>query len=231
MHYIMNVIYKVHEGWLPFFEENKEQLNTILEQIDFNENIFPKKKNVFKSLFYFPPEEIKLFIMGQDPYINYEMINNIKVPQACGLSFSVPKSHKQIPPSLKNIFSEIKNCYPDYKIPKHGSLKRWAKKEKILLLNAALTVIEGKSNSHAKLWSEFTNKLIKFISERNEKTIFLLMGNFAINKQCLIDEKKHKIFTAVHPSPLSANKGFFKCNVFKNINDYLIENNQEIINW
>lgn len=227
----MDIISKVHKGWLPFFEENEDQLNTILEQINFNENIFPNKKNVFKSMFYFPPEEIKLFIMGQDPYINYEMINNVKVPQACGLSFSVPKSHKQIPPSLKNIFKEIKNCYPDYEIPKHGSLKRWVKKEKILLLNAALTVIEGKSNSHAILWSDFTNKLIKFISDKNEKTIFLLMGNFAINKKCLIDEKKHKIFTSVHPSPLSANKGFFNCNVFKNINNYLVENNQEIINW
>ena len=227
----MDIISKIHKGWLPFFEENKEQLDKILEKIEFNENIFPNKQNIFKSLFYFPPEEIKLFIMGQDPYINYELINEIKVPQACGLSFSVPKSHKKIPPSLKNIFKEIKNCYPDYEIPKHGSLKRWVKKEKILLLNAALTVVEGKSNSHAILWSDFTNKLIKFISDKNEKTIFLLMGNFAINKKCLIDENKHKIFTTVHPSPLSASKGFFNCNVFKNINDYLVENNQETINW
>ena len=227
----MDIISKIHKGWLEFFEENKEQLDKILEKIEFNENIFPNKQNIFKSLFYFPPEEIKLFIMGQDPYINYEMINEVKVPQACGLSFSVPKSHKKIPPSLKNIFKEIKNCYPDYEIPKHGSLKRWVKKEKILLLNAALTVSEGKSNSHAILWSDFTNKLIKFISDKNEKTIFLLMGNFAINKKCLIDENKHKIFTTVHPSPLSASKGFFNCNVFKNINDYLVENNQETINW
>ena len=227
----MDIISKIHKGWLEFFEENKEQLDKILEKIEFNENIFPNKQNIFKSLFYFSPEEIKLFIMGQDPYINYEMINEVKVPQACGLSFSVPKSHKKIPPSLKNIFKEIKNCYPDYEIPKHGSLKRWVKKEKILLLNAALTVSEGKSNSHAILWSDFTNKLIKFISDKNEKTIFLLMGNFAINKKCLIDENKHKIFTTVHPSPLSASKGFFNCNVFKNINDYLVENNQETINW
>ena len=227
----MDILSKIDVGWLPFFEENKEQLDNILNKIDFNNNIFPNKENIFKALFYFPPEDIKLFIMGQDPYIGYEIINDIKIPQACGLSFSVPKSHKKIPPSLQNIFKEIKNCYPDYEIPKHGSLKRWVKEEKILLLNSALTVIEGASNSHAKLWTDFTNKLIKFISDKNEKTIFLLMGNFAINKKNLINEEKHKIFTTVHPSPLSASRGFFGCNIFKNINDYLIENNKEPINW
>ena len=113
-------------------------------------------------------------------------------PQACGLSFSVPRIHKKIPPSLQNIFKEIKNSYSDYQIPSNGCLKRWAKKEKILLLNSALTVIEGKSNSHAKLWSNFTDNLIKFISENNDRTIFLLMGNFAINKEKLIDNNKHK---------------------------------------
>ena len=227
----MNIIDKVNIGWLPFFDEHKEQLDKILNEINFNDNIFPEKKNIFKALFYFPPEDIKLFIMGQDPYIGYEIINEIKIPQACGLSFSVPKSHKKIPPSLQNIFKEIKNCYPDYIIPKNGSLKRWVKKEKILLLNAALTVIEGKSNSHAKLWTDFTNKLIKYISDKHNKTIFLLMGNFAINKKNLIDENKHKIFITVHPSPLSASRGFFGCNIFKNINDYLIENNKDPINW
>jgi uracil-DNA glycosylase len=225
----MEILSKVDKGWLPFFETNKNELTEILSKIEFNDMVFPYKENIFKALFYFPPEEIKLFIMGQDPYIGYEIIDNIKVPQACGLSFSVPKSHKKIPPSLKNIFKEIKNSYPDYEIPKHGSLKKWVKEEKILLLNAALTVIEGKSNSHASLWSDFTNKLIKFISDKNNKTIFLLMGNFAINKKYLIDDKKHKIFTTVHPSPLSANKGFLGSNIFKHINEYLIENNQEPI--
>lgn len=227
----MDIISKVHKGWLPFFEENKEELDKIFETINFNDNIFPRKENIFKTLFYFPPEDIKLFIIGQDPYIGYEIMNEAKIPQACGLAFSVPKSHKKIPPSLKNIFKEIKNCYPDYEIPKHGSLKRWVKKEKILLLNASLTVIEGKSNSHAELWKNFTDKLIKFISDNNKKTIFLLMGNFAINKKYLIDNKKHKIFTTVHPSPLSANRGFVGCKIFKEINDYLIQNNQELINW
>ena len=170
-------------------------------------------------------------LLGQDPYINSEIIDKKKIPQACGLSFSVPKTHKKIPPSLQNIFKEIKNCYPGYIIPKDGSLIRWVKEENILLLNSALTVIEGKSNSHSLLWSDFTNKLIKFVSDKNEKTIFLLMGSFAINKSSLIDITKHKIFTCKHPSPLSAYKGFFGSNIFKKINDYLIENNIEIINW
>jgi len=227
----MEILSKVDKGWLPFFENNKNDLTEILSKIEFNDLIYPNKEKIFKALFYFPPEEIKLFIMGQDPYIGYEINNNIKIPQACGLSFSVPKSHKKIPPSLQNIFKEIKNCYPDYEIPKHGSLKRWVKKEKILLLNTALTVIEAKSNSHAELWSSFTDKLIKYISEKNNKTIFLLMGNFAIKKEYLIDSNKHKIFKIVHPSPLSANRGFFGCNIFKIINDYLVENNLDPIIW
>ena len=154
--------------------------------------------------------EIKLVILGQDPYIY-------------GLAFSIPKKHKKIPQSLKNIFKEIKNSYPDYIIPSNGSLLRWVKEEKILLLNSALTVIKGKSNSMMKIWQAYTDKLIKFISDTNNHTVFLLMGNFAISKSNLIDTK-HKIFTTKHPSPLSAHNGFFGSNVFKNINDYVDPN-------
>jgi uracil-DNA glycosylase len=223
---------KVHPDWLPFFDESKKDLDEIFSKINYDsETIFPKRKYIFRALFYNSPQDIKLVLLGQDPYINSEIIDKKKIPQACGLSFSVPKTHKKIPPSLQNIFKEIKNCYPGYIIPKDGSLIRWVKEENILLLNSALTVIEGKSNSHSLLWSDFTNKLIKFVSDKNEKTIFLLMGSFAINKSSLIDITKHKIFTCKHPSPLSAYKGFFGSNIFKKINDYLIENNIEIINW
>lgn len=226
------IIKKIHSGWMPFFEKNKDELIKILETVynDPDITIYPKQKNIFRTLFYFHPSEIKLVILGQDPYINEE--DNI--PQAHGLAFSVPKSHKKIPPSLKNIFKEIKNSYPEYNVPTHGCLKRWVKKEKIILLNCALTVIQGKSNSMIDLWEQFTDKLIKYISDTNERTIFLLMGNFAINKTLrskLINNIKHKIFTTKHPSPLSAHSGFFGCNVFKNINDYLEENNNSIINW
>ena len=174
------IIKKIHHGWMPFIEENKEELMKILETVynDPDITIYPKQKNIFRALFYFPPSDTKLVILGQDPYIGEE--DNI--PQAHGMAFSVPKSHKKIPPSLKNIFKEIKNCYPEYNIPIHGSLKRWVSKEKIILLNCALTVIKGHSNSMICIWEQFTDELIKYISDTNEGTIFLLMGNFAINK-------------------------------------------------
>ena len=120
-------------------------------------------------------------------------------------------------------------CYPDYNIPSHGLLKRWARKDKMLLLNSSLTVFKGKSNSHAKLWINFTDKLIKWLSNINDKCAFLLMGAYAKNKSAFIDTNKHEIFTIVHPSPLSAHNGFFGCNVFKNINEYFIKNNIDII--
>jgi len=229
------ILDKVNSEWLPFFNDNREELEDIMckinfNKIDFNEIIFPNKEDIFRALFYNSPSNIKLLILGQDPYINSEIIDGIKVPQACGLSFSVQPSHKKIPPSLKNIFKEIKNNYPEYIIPNNGDLSRWVIKENIMLLNSALTVVEGKSNSHAKIWINFTDKLIKYISLKNEGMIFLLMGNYAINKIKLIDSK-HKIFECVHPSPLSANRGFFGCNVFKKINEYLVENNKDPIKW
>ena len=172
-----DLLINVNPGWLPFFESNKNQhiceLENIMKQVNMSScEVFPKKEHIFRTLFYFPPEETKLVILGQDPYIGYEMIDGEKIPQACGLSFSVPKSHKITPPSLKNIFKEIKNCYPEYEIPKHGSLTRWVKKEKIILLNSAMTVEEGKSNSHQKLWTNFTDKLIKFIID-NQKNYLI----------------------------------------------------------
>jgi uracil-DNA glycosylase len=212
-----------HVDWHEFLSSC--ELNKILEQIYVKDEIvYPEEKHIFKALKYFGPSEINLVIIGQDPYISYEIHNNKKIPQAMGLAFSIPESHKKIPPSLKNIFKEIKNCYPDYEIPEHGSLKRWAKEEKILLLNASLTVIEGKSNSHAHLWKDFTDKLIEFVSNKNTGTNFLLMGSFAQQKEKLIDSNKHKIFKCVHPSPLSAYRGFFGSEIFKKINN-------KKINW
>lgn len=223
-----DIIDSIHEDWIPFFEQNKDELILILDKINsMDEKIYPREKDLFRALKYHSPKDIKLFLLGQDPYINEE--NGL--PQAMGLSFSVPKKHKKIPPSLQNIFKEIKNCYPDYQIPNHGLLKRWSRKENILLLNSALTVVAGKSNSHANYWSGFTDKLIKWFSEQNDKCVFLLMGRFAQNKKLLIDKNKHKIFETIHPSPLSANNGFFGCKVFKSINDYLQESNIEPINW
>jgi uracil-DNA glycosylase len=221
-----NIIKNIHPDWLPFFEYNKDELYSIISKLSYK-HFYPLEKHIFRSLKYISVTDIKLIILGQDPYINIEK----NIPQATGLSFSVPKIHTKIPLSLVNIFKEIKNSYPEYEIPKHGCLNRWAKEEKILLLNCSLTVEPGKSNSHKDLWLNFTNNLIKFINNNNDNTIFLLMGAFAINKMNLIDHEKHKIFTTRHPSPLSAYRGFFGCNVFKLVNEYLEEQNKEIINY
>ncbi len=227
------LIKRIHPGWMSFINSNKDDLIKIIDKLNelkkSNIRIYPNKKDIFRALYYHPPEDIKLVIIGQDPYINEE--NN--TPQAMGLSFSVPKKHKKIPPSLQNIRKEIKNCYEnqeaDYIIPKHGLLKKWAKKEKILLLNSSLTVFKGKSNSHSYLWTDFTDKLIEWFSNKNKTACFLLMGSYAKSKTNYINN--NKIFNTVHPSPLSAHNGFFGCKVFIKINDYLKEQNIDIINW
>jgi uracil-DNA glycosylase len=222
----------INIGWKPFFEQNKKELTSIISNLEMLKDkvIYPHRDDIFRTLFYFPPEETKLVILGQDPYINEE--DNI--PQACGLSFSIPKCHKKIPPSLKNIYKEIKNCYPEIIIPNHGCIKNWVENEKIILLNcgiAIFTVEKGKSNSHMKLWEKFTDKLIKFISMKAPNAIFLLMGAFAINKMEFCHNIGGTIFTTVHPSPLSAYRGFFGSMIFKQINDYLIERNISPIKW
>ncbi len=221
------LIERVHPDWYPFFNKYKNNLQDIIDELNKMETIiYPKKKDIFRALYYHSPKDIKLLILGQDPYINE--ING--KPEAMGLSFSVPKCHTKVPPSLRNIFIEIKNNYPDSEIPKHGLLKRWARKERILLLNSALTVNKGNSNSHAKLWNNFTDNLIEWFQKENNTCVYLLMGKYAQSKEKYI-VNKNNIFNTVHPSPLSAYNGFFGCNVFKNINEYLISNNQEPIKW
>jgi uracil-DNA glycosylase len=221
------IVSDINSEWFEFINQNRYEIIEIIDKLNnLNYQIYPKQDNIFETLKYFGPIEIKLVILAQDPYINHE--NNI--PQACGLAFSIPSSHKKIPPSLKTIFKEIKNSYPNYNIPSHGCLKNWVENEKILLLNSSLTVKAGVSNSHYKIWYKLTDRLIRFISDINPNTIFLLMGNFAKKKSIFIDQNKHKIFFTAHPSPLS-NKKFLGSNVFLQINDYLISQNKSIINY
>jgi uracil-DNA glycosylase len=226
---IETILKNIHKDWKPFFDENKKELEHILETLNsfHNRVIYPNKEDIFKALTFHSPQDIKLVLLGQDPYIGEES----DIPQATGLSFSVPISHKKIPPSLKNIFKEIHDNDNNYIVPKNGSLEKWAKEEKILLLNSSLTVFSKESNSHAKLWTDFTDKLISWFQKENKKCVFLLMGNNAISKSKLIENNKHIIFTTVHPSPLSANRGFFGCDVFNKINSYYKENNIDIIKW
>ena len=185
-----------------------------------NMAIFPPIPSVFRALELVHFNEVKVLILGQDPYHGFG--------QANGLSFSVNKKI-MIPPSLKNIFLELKN---DLNIPisQHGDLTSWAE-QKILLLNSVLTVEHGKPNSHQKLgWDKLTNKIISRLSKRGNM-IFVLWGNSAQKKLNLIDCKKNKILSAPHPSPLSAYKGFFGCKHFSEINKILIENGSSEINW
>ena len=182
--------------------------------------IFPPIPLVFRALELVHFNEVKVLILGQDPYHGFG--------QANGLSFSVNKE-VEIPPSLKNIFLELEN---DLNIPisQHGDLTSWAQ-QKILLLNSVLTVEQGKPNSHEELgWNKLTNKIISQLSQRGNM-IFVLWGKFAQKKYHLIDKNKNKILSAPHPSPLSAYRGFFGCKHFSEINKILLENGSIEINW
>ena len=197
---------------------------------------FPKKKDVLNAFKHFKLSDTKVVILGQDCYINSINIEGEEIPQANGLAFSVNKEHK-IPPSLRNIFKEMEDTIELFKKPDNGDLTYLAK-QGILLLNCALTVKKGSSNSHASLWKPITDRIIKYISDNTENVVFILWGNFAKSKKPLIDIDKHHIIEGKHPSPLSArynNKGtdlsFFGHNYFNKCNDYLLENKKDIINW
>lgn len=181
---------------------------------------FPPKKQIFRALELTPFDEVKVVIIGQDPYHNDF--------QANGLCFSV--SEKVVaPPSLKNIFAELKN---DLNIDRSKKeLDDWAE-QGVLLLNATLTVRAHLANSHKDLgWGRFTDFIIKEISDRKENVVFVLWGGFAQKKISLIDESKHLVLQAVHPSPLSVYRGFFGSKPFSKINDYLKSKNIEPIAW
>lgn len=222
----------IKEEWLDFFESKRDMLVRALNNVYFNNHrvIFPFKKNIFRIFKYITPKEAKVVLIGQDPYIGSEIIDDVKIPQAEGFSFSVPKSHKKIPPSLKNMYKEIQNSYPEAEF-KHGNLKRWVKEEKVFLLNSSLTVVEGISNSHQQYWRDFTDEVIKHISNVNDGTVFILMGSYAISKKKLIDTNKHAIVQCVHPSPLSAHRGFFGSKIFEKTNEELVKRNKKGIKW
>ena len=190
-------------------------------------NIFPKSENIFKAFKYFELDETKIVILGQDPYHSPN--------QATGLSFGVnPKLCKSIPPSLKNIVKELKN---DLNIELEDyTLENWAK-QGVLLLNASLTVIQGKPASQMKLWSDFTSYIIDELNKCEQQIIFVAWGAFAHNKLINIDTNKHKLIISSHPSPLSVYKNYkdYPCfngsKPFSKINDCLKQNNKSIINW
>ena len=177
--------------------------------------------DLFNALHFTSYADTKVVILGQDPYHGPN--------QAHGLSFSVNPGVK-IPPSLVNIYKELHtdlNCY----IPNNGYLKKWAD-QGVLLLNTVLTVRAGEANSHKnKGWEEFTTKIIKILNEKETPVVFILWGNNAIAKEKLITNPKHLIIKSVHPSPLSASRGFFGSKPFSKTNDFLISTNQKPIDW
>ncbi len=183
--------------------------------------IYPKDSQIFHALNTTPFEDVRVVILGQDPYHGER--------QAHGLSFSVPEGVKP-PPSLVNIYKEIALEY-GVPAPSTGDLTSWAK-QGVLLLNATLTVENGLAGSHQnKGWEEFTDAIIRAINDRHTHIVFLLWGAYAQKKGAFIDRSKHLVLTAPHPSPLSAHRGFLGCGHFKKANDYLIEHGHTPIDW
>ncbi|MEJ7611636.1 MAG: uracil-DNA glycosylase [Ferruginibacter sp.] len=184
--------------------------------------IYPPGPLIFNAFNQTPFTELKAVILGQDPYHGHG--------QAHGLSFSVLPGIKP-PPSLVNIFKEIRSDIGIQMPSDFGDLTHWAK-QGVLLLNAALTVRAGEPFSHAKSgWAQFTDAVIRKISEENENIVFLLWGKFAQEKMALIDENSHYILKAAHPSPLSAHKGFFGCRHFSKTNELLMKDRKAPIDW
>ena len=184
--------------------------------------VFPEKQNIFKAFSLTKLDNLKVVILGQDPYHGFG--------QAQGLAFSTPANIKN-PPSMQNILKEIQSDLGKKSICEDGDLTPWAK-QGVLLLNTILTVEEAKPKSHHNLgWEVFTDNVIKYISDNCEDTIFILWGSPAISKTKLIDRKKHHILTAPHPSPLSSYRGFFACKHFSQTNDILKSLNKEAIIW
>lgn len=183
--------------------------------------IYPDKYDIFNALHFTQYKDVKVVILGQDPYHGPN--------QAHGLSFSVKPGNK-IPPSLINIYKELHNdlgCY----IPNNGYLKKWAD-QGVLLLNTTLTVEAGKANSHQGIgWSIFTDKIISLLNEKTDAVVFILWGNNAIKKKALITNPIHYIIQSVHPSPLSASRGFFGSKPFSKANNFLNSINKTPIDW
>lgn len=206
-------------------EMSSAYFKELIEFVDLsyqNKECFPPEELIFNALNQCVFDKVKVVIIGQDPYHDNG--------QANGLSFSVNEGIK-IPPSLKNIYREL-NEDVDFQIPDHGDLSSWAK-QGVLMLNDTLTVAPHKAGSHQKKgWSTFTNKIIELISAENNEVVFMLWGGFAIKKGAKIDREKHLVLESGHPSPLSANRGYWFGNKhFSQCNAYLKSNDKSEINW
>ena len=214
-------------SWETFFkeEEQKDYYKDLMKSIEkaySTTTVFPPKDKIFNAFSLTPLSNLKVVILGQDPYHG--------VGQAQGLAFSTPMNIKN-PPSMRNILKEIEEDLKTKSTCEDGDLNPWAK-DGVLLINAILTVEESKPKSHHKLgWETFTDNLIKFISANTKDIIFILWGSSAIKKEKIIDTSKHHILKGVHPSPLSAYRGFFGCKHFSKTNEILKRIRKDEIKW
>lgn len=216
----------IHPSWKNLLNQefSKPYFQSLTEFVkqEYQKGVcYPPATDVFKAFDSCPVEEVKVVILGQDPYIN--------PGQAHGLCFSVPEG-QPFPPSLRNIFQEIKNDL-GIDVPSHGNLSKWTK-QGVLLLNATLTVRAGASASHqGKGWETFTDQAIKALSDERNGIVFMLWGGYARKKATLINPQNHLVLQAPHPSPLSAHRGFFGCKHFSKANEWLNKNGRETVEW
>lgn len=225
---------RLHPSWKSVLERDlrssyMSRLRTfLLSEIQNGKRIYPPMREIFNALDHCPLDQVRVVIIGQDPYHGEN--------QAHGLSFSV-KPGVRLPPSLRNIFQEIQDdlgtsVTPPRQFPvNRGCLNGWAK-QGVLLLNSVLTVVAGRSGSHQGYgWEKFTDQIVKIVNEQREQVVFLLWGRPAQNKGAMVDREKHCVLTAPHPSPLSVDRGFFGCKHFSQTNSYLQNHGHEPIDW
>ncbi|MEJ7738668.1 MAG: uracil-DNA glycosylase [Chitinophagaceae bacterium] len=224
---IIGMDVKIEQGWKVVLKEEfskpyfKEISLFLKSEKSTGKIIYPPGNEIFNAFEKTPFDNVKVILLGQDPYHGRG--------QAHGLSFSVPPGIYP-PPSLVNIFKELHNDI-GLAIPSHGNLTNWAE-QGVMLLNASLTVRAGLPGSHSKIgWIDFTDAIIKTVSGLKQHIVFLLWGKFAQDKQALIDLNKHLVLKAAHPSPFSAEKGFFGCRHFSKTNEYLVKNGIDPIDW
>lgn len=214
------------KDWKDLFREEEtkpyyQELMAFLNQAYAATTVFPPKEKLFTCFEVCPLQQVKVVILGQDPYHEPN--------QAHGLCFSVQKGVK-IPPSLRNIYKELKSDL-DIDAPSHGYLMDWAK-QGVFMMNAVMSVEKGKAGSHRKKgWEQFSNRVIEVLNAQSQGIVFILWGNWAIQKAKLITNPQHRIITSPHPSPLSAYQGFFGSRPFSKTNEYLKEMGRTPIDW
>lgn len=219
--------FKIENSWNELLQEEfgkpymKKLQDFLEEELQSGKTIYPPREKIFEAFRLTPFENVKVVLIGQDPYHGEG--------QAHGLCFSVQKGVK-VPPSLNNIFKELKADL-GIEIPQHGCLESWAR-QGVLLLNTVLTVEKGKAGSHhGRGWEAFTDRVIELLDHKKEQLVFILWGSPAQKKAQRVDTKKHLILKSVHPSPLSVYRGFLGSKPFSRTNTYLEENNIEEIDW